>query len=156
MPLLDKSWWLWLLLNHMTNTQTVDKQRSNNIGGVTGKGFLPGQSGNPHGRPKNPMSMTALLREILEHDGGKTMRELVEETVRLGKATGLKGQVPALIEIWNRIDGKLIERHMNLNVTTTPELLEQARGMLLSDRQAEDALLETYSQEGKLLTEGES
>lgn len=33
----------------------VDKQRENNEklpGGITGKGFMPGQSGNPSGRPK--------------------------------------------------------------------------------------------------------
>jgi hypothetical protein len=33
---------------------TVEKQRDNNekLGGITGKGFMPGVSGNPLGRPK--------------------------------------------------------------------------------------------------------
>jgi hypothetical protein len=35
--------------SHVANT--VEEQRENNVGGVTWKGFLPGQSGNPGGRP---------------------------------------------------------------------------------------------------------
>lgn len=35
--------------------ESVDNQRESNeklLGGITGKGFMPGQSGNPQGRPK--------------------------------------------------------------------------------------------------------
>ena len=35
--------------------EIVNNQRENNgklLGGITGKGFMPGESGNPAGRPK--------------------------------------------------------------------------------------------------------
>lgn len=43
----------------------VNKQRSNNLGGCTGKGFMPGQSGNPSGRPKEK-TIKERVRDWLE------------------------------------------------------------------------------------------
>jgi hypothetical protein len=43
----------------------VEEQRENNVGGITGKGFKPGQSGNPGGRPKG-RSITAVVRALLD------------------------------------------------------------------------------------------
>ena len=37
------------------------------VGGVTGKGFTPGVSGNPGGRPKG---LSRRVRELLGEDGG--------------------------------------------------------------------------------------
>ena len=39
------------LENIENNTGTTEKK----LGGVTGKGFMPGKSGNPGGRPKKPL-----------------------------------------------------------------------------------------------------
>ncbi len=66
-----------------------------------------GTSGNLDGRPKN--SLTTLLREILESDDGKKRQKLVEEMVALATTTGGRGQIPALMEIFNRIDGKVTD-----------------------------------------------
>lgn len=59
----------------------VDEQRGNNgnghakrLGGITGKGFLPGQSGNPGGRRKGPTLMSAILEE-LDAKGGRARKE---------------------------------------------------------------------------------
>jgi hypothetical protein len=43
-----------------SNEETTAKK----LGGVTGKGFLPGQSGNPSGRPKKTL-ITDVLEEML-------------------------------------------------------------------------------------------
>jgi hypothetical protein len=48
---------------------STPKQR----GGITGKGFLPGVSGNPSGRPKGERR---LLMELYGEDGEKLFREL--------------------------------------------------------------------------------
>jgi len=45
---------------------TVEKQGKNRLGGVTGRGFLPGQSGNPGGRPKGAVSLKRLLLRALK------------------------------------------------------------------------------------------
>ena len=42
----------------------VDKQQSKQLGGATGKGFKPGKSGNPNGRPKKAKCIPDILRTI--------------------------------------------------------------------------------------------
>ena len=49
----------------------VDKTTDNNgkmVGGITGKGFVKGQSGNPNGRPKGSLSIPDMLRRIGEEE----------------------------------------------------------------------------------------
>ena len=38
-------------MNNVENNEKTTKK----LGGITGKGFMPGQSGNPGGRPRNPL-----------------------------------------------------------------------------------------------------
>jgi hypothetical protein len=52
--------------------ETAGQQRR--LGGVTGKGFKPGQSGNPSGRPKS----AANLRDLLKRKYGEDGKVLVE------------------------------------------------------------------------------
>lgn len=105
--------------------------------------FRPGQSGNPAGRPKN--SLTEGLRKLIFENEPERFQAIIRATADMAVRMGAKGQIPALAMVWDRIDGKLIERHMNLNVTTTPELLERARSLLLEDKNTERALLTEYS-----------
>lgn len=85
----------------------AENQRDNNVGGITGKGFRPGQSGNPNGRPKG-RSLTARLRTIIgrETKDGKDYGDLVMEV--LVKAA-LKGDMKAMGYILDRVDGKLAQ-----------------------------------------------
>ena len=99
----------------------------------------PGQSGNPKGRPLD--SLTSLLKHYLEQGANKAHKEeIIEALVDLAKSPGVQGQVAALKEIFDRIEGKVTEKHLNLSLTATvtPELLEQAQkrlSMSLSDTQ---------------------
>ena len=43
---------------------SVDKQQNKQPGGITGKGFKPGKSGNPKGRPKKAKCIPDILRSI--------------------------------------------------------------------------------------------
>jgi Family of unknown function (DUF5681) len=42
------------------------KHRTTGVGGITGRGFMPGESGNPGGRPKG---LARRVRELVGDDG---------------------------------------------------------------------------------------
>ena len=50
----------------MVGMSVVENRRETTRGGVTGRGFVPGQSGNPGGRPKG---LSRRVREIVGQDG---------------------------------------------------------------------------------------
>lgn len=91
-------------------TEPTNKQRtSREISNANLKPWQPGQSGNPNGRPKD--SLTELLRAYLNADDSKEKLAVIEELVKIAKVTGMTGQVAALKEIFDRIDGKVPETH---------------------------------------------
>ena len=55
--------------------EIVESRPGTTLGGVTGKGFLPGQSGNPGGRPKG---LARRVRELVGEDGEAIVQFLVE------------------------------------------------------------------------------
>ena len=75
-------------------TDEVQEQPKNNVGGITGKGFLPGRSGNPGGRPRGSKSLRNLLIEALRKKakdgkgGEKTFYELLTESIVVNAAKG--------------------------------------------------------------------
>ena len=78
------------------------------------EGFQLGESGNPSGRPKDPLPITAQLRKLLSQEGkdGKTNATLVAEAlVSIVKDTKKRGYVPALKELLDRIEGRVTEKH---------------------------------------------
>ncbi len=72
--------------------------------------WKPGQSGNPKGRPKN--SLTSLLQRALDADNEAEKQGIINELIKLAKMTGGRGQSNALKEIFERIDGKVADKHL--------------------------------------------
>ena len=108
--------------------------------------WLPGQSGNPKGRPKS--SIIAILREKLEQKGddGRTKAETVADILyEMATSKGVRGQIPALIELLDRIEGKVADKHLNLNVSITPEGLQAAQDRLLLAQEETLELLKQHS-----------
>ena len=107
--------------------------------------WKPGESGNPAGRPKS--SITSILREKLEEigEGGRSKAEIVADILyELATSKGSRGQMPALTELLDRIEGKVADKHLNINVTITPEGLQAAQDRLLQAQQETQALLKKH------------
>ena len=92
-----------------TKKKKVVKQPKNNDkklkGGVTGKGWVKGQSGNPKGRPKSGFALNEYITELanVELEDKKTMLEAV-----VGKVyeEALDGNMTAISFLADRVLGK--------------------------------------------------
>lgn len=77
-------------------------------GRVIGRPWKKGQSGNPRGRPPNPLCLTSRLKEMLgevcPHDKQKRtwLEVIVEKTLKLAR----EGNPVVIKEILERVDGK--------------------------------------------------
>ena len=70
-----------------------------------------GTSGNPRGRPKKQDCLTHLLREEIEKicpadRENRTWKQLI---VRATLQLAMKGNAAALKEVWERLDGKVLQ-----------------------------------------------
>ena len=89
--------------------ETKEKQ----LGGCTGKGWLPGQSGNPNGRPPHKRYLSEIVREMLQEVrkgdvDNKTNDELVVMAL-FEKA--LVGDTKAIEMIHDWSEGKVTDSH---------------------------------------------
>ena len=117
--------------------------------------WKPGQSGNPSGRPKGTVSLVSLLRRYCDrHARGIPWCRQIAETLGLGdlddkknphhNATvadvvmasvafhGSKGNVAAVRELLDRIDGPVAQRHElsgpgGGHIMSTTELIDKSR-----------------------------
>jgi hypothetical protein len=81
-------------------------------GGVTGKGWVPGRSGNPSGRPKKK-PITEIFEELLEDP--KTREGIKKQVRETMTSRGMAG-VLLLKEAAERTEGK-ISQEIELNAT---------------------------------------
>jgi len=87
------------------------EQRDNNGKFIKGNtvGYQLGESGNPGGRPM--ATITKLLFDLLSANESEEMKAIAKELLVIGKTTGTRGQIAALREIFDRIDGKVPDTH---------------------------------------------
>ena len=53
----------------MSKADKTTQSNGKMLGGITGKGFKPGVSGNPNGRPKGARSIPDILKKIGDEEG---------------------------------------------------------------------------------------
>lgn len=93
----------------------VGNNEQSTLGGCTGKGFMPGQSGNPSGRPKKK-PITEMYERILSKPENI---EALEAAVNKALARGQMAMVLQLREMTDRVEGKVtqpIEANITMNL----------------------------------------
>jgi hypothetical protein len=75
-----------------------------------------GTSGNPRGRPKKQDCLTQLLREEMQRicPADREKRTWKELIVRATLQLAMKGNPTALKEVWERLDGKVLQTEKEL------------------------------------------
>jgi len=74
--------------------------------------FKEGQSGNPSGRPKGVRNLSTILKEMLEEeievniDGVKSRKQFQEVIIRKLLKKANDGEIRAITEIFDRVEGK--------------------------------------------------
>jgi hypothetical protein len=87
------------------------------LGGITGRGFLPGRSGNPNGRPRTRGLVSALHAKVSEvgPDGRSIEQQLVD--VLLHEALRGKHRLAAVEVIFDRLEGRASQHIQIADVT---------------------------------------
>lgn len=101
------------------NAESTEKK----LGGVTGKGFKPGQSGNPTGRPKKK-PLTELYEQMLNDP---ELTPVIRKAVKSAISKGQMAMVLQLREMAERVEGKVtqpVEVDINLSLS---ERMQRAR-----------------------------
>jgi len=119
----------------------VESNKADNFKGAIGGRWEEGESGNPAGRP--PGSLTTLLRQYLEQGENKANKQqVIKALVDLAQSIGSPGQVSAIREIFDRVDGKVVDRHQIEALIITPGNIEEARKLLIEDKTEELLLIQ--------------
>ena len=85
----------------------VEKTTEKQLGGITGKGFMPGESGNPNGRPPGSgISITTEIKKKLEEvPEGQKATYLQLFINRILKQAIQDGDQQMIKQVWNYVDG---------------------------------------------------
>ena len=108
----------------------TDKQRRNSEGKsrriANLKPFQKGTSGNPNGRPKVITLSEALRQQLVQKAPGADEREYVTEIARVLCDEAVKGNIMAIREIFDRLEGKPRQAiDVDMNVQDWREMARQ-------------------------------
>jgi len=82
--------------NQISTLRTTQKQRGRKQGGITGRGFMPGKSGNIGGRPRG----FAVMRDLARQKTEKAINTLV--SIMDGRKSPANARVAAAVAVLDR------------------------------------------------------
>jgi len=105
--------------NVANNQQSTEKL----LGGITGKGFMPGQSGNPSGRPKKK-PITDLFEELMaDPELVAGFKSAIVKSIMKGGMAG----VMYMKEAADRLEGKVTQpMDVDMTMSTLSERMQKA------------------------------
>ena len=109
--------------NVANNTENNEKQ----LGGITGKGFMPGQSGNPSGRPKKK-PITDLFEELMsDPELVAQFKTAIANSIKKGGMAG----VMYMKEAADRLEGKVTQPiDAEITMSSLAERMQRAEDRL--------------------------
>lgn len=86
--------------------------------------YIPGVSGNPEGRPPETQEQKLMKKavKVLVEEYKESLAEVLPELSPVLKAEALKGNIPAIKEVHDRIMGKA-EQHTDITTDGKPMIL---------------------------------
>lgn len=92
------------------NENATTEPGGKRLGGCTGKGFMPGQSGNPEGMKPGTISLTRKIQNFLQQEAkdGKTWGDILAE---MAVRWGIEGKAEFFKIVLERTEGKVTEKH---------------------------------------------
>jgi hypothetical protein len=113
----------------MKRTKAVQKQHQptgKRLGGCTGRGFMPGQSGNPGGRRKSVASLTAVLKRLLSQSDAE---QIAARLILLAKRGSLRAVEILLDRLDHPLAGPFAVVSQSVNVTQDNHLAQAMRNV---------------------------
>ncbi len=90
----------------MNNNVENNEKSTKMLGGITGKGFMPGQSGNPGGRPRNPLKDFSLKEFNSWSD--KKKREFLSKISPIDRWKMTEGNPENDLKVQGEVTSKII------------------------------------------------
>jgi hypothetical protein len=135
----------------VNNVEKNDEQREEpkQLGGITGRGFLPGRSGNPNGRPRTRGLVNALHAKVSETGtNGLTVEEQFVD-VLVHEALRGRHRLAAVEAIFDRLEGRSRQHIRVADITHELRLKsdDELRFHLAHGHWPDDIELEAFSNE---------
>jgi hypothetical protein len=99
--------------------------------------FKEGESGNPNGRPKGTKNLSTILKAMLEEDvevvidGKKERRQFQEVIIRKLLKKANDGDIRAINEIFDRVEGKAKQELNVTSVDLSPVITTMVDGKII-------------------------
>jgi hypothetical protein len=110
---------------------TKEQPKEKLEGGITGKGFKKGQSGNPAGRPKGALNFATKFRVFIEKVAEQediTPEEVEEKLMAVGYKGAKEGDFRFWADIFNRVYGKpkdTIEHSIDEDISSVEVIIKR-------------------------------